>query len=192
MQYNSPFNLPLKSQFLTSDERLYATPRRACLPFSIMATANTKLRERENVVAMTRQPARLVPLILVVDDNDDMRFMLNTLLRLYGYDVVEAEDGTEAIRTIESERPDLVLMDGYLPYLDGLAATRRVRELPALNHVPIVLLSGHAEASFRASALAAGCDDFLVKPVDFNQLRNILERYLSASVSGKREASAAQ
>ncbi|MBA2501949.1 MAG: response regulator [Pyrinomonadaceae bacterium] len=156
-----------------------------------MATANTKLHERENVVPAAQQPARLIPLVLVVDDNEDMRFMLNTLLRMYGYDVVEAGDGAEAIRRIESERPDLVLMDGCLPHLDGLAATRRIRELPALGGVPIVLLSGRAEPSYRASALAAGCDDFLVKPLDFALLKNVLERHIGASVSGKREAAAA-
>ena len=139
---------------------------------------------------MLRQPARPIPLVLVVDDNKDMRFMLNTLLRMYGYDVVEAEDGAEAVSAVESERPDLVLMDGCLPHLDGLGATRRIRELPELGGVPVVLLSGRAEPSYRAAALAAGCDDFLVKPIDFARLRILLESYI-ARFSAQREPVAA-
>ncbi|HVF27001.1 MAG TPA: response regulator [Pyrinomonadaceae bacterium] len=114
----------------------------------------------------------------MAEDHEDTRFMLGMLLKMRGYEVVEAEDGEEAIRVAESERPSLILMDATLPRLDGLAATRRIRQLASLEGVPIIFLSGHAEPAFRAVALEAGCDKYLEKPIDFDQLDDILERHL--------------
>jgi CheY-like chemotaxis protein len=118
------------------------------------------------------------PLVLVVEDHDDTRFMLEYLLGIHGCRVAVALDGLMAVRLAESQHPDLILMDASLPRLDGLAATRRIRETPALRDVPIIFLSGHAQASFRAVALAAGSDDFIVKPFKLDQLERVLERHL--------------
>jgi len=116
--------------------------------------------------------------VLVVEDHDDTRFMLGMLLKMRGFEVVEAEDGEEAIRVAERERPGLIVMDATLPRLDGLAATRQIRRLTSLEGVSIIFLSGHAEPAFRAVAFEAGCDEYLDKPIDFDQLDDVLERHL--------------
>jgi DNA-binding response OmpR family regulator len=121
------------------------------------------------------------PLVLVVEDHDDTRFMLICLLELRGCRVATAQDGETAVREAELMRPDLILMDATLPVLDGLAATRRIRDTPALARVPIIFLSGHAEASFRAVALETGGNDFLVKPFALNQLELMLDSHLAQS-----------
>ncbi len=91
-----------------------------------------------------------------------------------GYRVVEAVNGQEAIEVAARERPDLILMDLSLPLLDGLAATRRIREQPDLRAVPIVAVSAHDTADFHADALAAGCNEYVTKPIDFDQLESLL------------------
>ncbi len=124
------------------------------------------------------------PLVLVVDDHDDTRFLLRTVMEMRGLDVLEACDGEEAISLAERERPDLILMDTSLPRLDGLAATRRMRERASLGSVPIIFLSGHAQPSVRVAAFEAGCNGYLVKPLDLNQLNVLLETHLSRKESG--------
>ena len=123
------------------------------------------------------------PLVLVIEDHDDTRFLLKYLLGVRGFRVVEAADGEEAICIAESNCPDLILMDISLPRLDGLAATRRMRGIATLYDVPIVYLSGHAEPAFRGAALATGGNDFLVKPLDIGELERVLDRHLGKSRS---------
>ncbi|HEX6184972.1 MAG TPA: response regulator [Pyrinomonadaceae bacterium] len=116
--------------------------------------------------------------VLVAEDHDDTRLLLRTLLERRGYAVVEAADGIEACDVAARERPDLILMDGGLPLLDGVAATRRMRRLGALSRVPIVFLSGHAGPQYQVAARDAGCDDYVVKPFDIARLDNILNFHL--------------
>jgi DNA-binding response OmpR family regulator len=115
------------------------------------------------------------PLILVVEDHEDTRFLLRTWLEMQDYRVIEARDGEDALRLALAKTPDLILMDLGLPRLDGLSATRRMRECDELRTVPIVFLSGHAYPADLAAGFAAGCDDYLVKPLNLDQLDNILE-----------------
>lgn len=124
---------------------------------------------------------RARPLVLVIEDDDDMRDLYRVALTLRGYAVVEAADGEEAVALAESERPDLILMDGSLPRLDGLGATRRIRLLGAVGPVPIVFVTGHAEPAFRAVAREAGCDEYLVKPFDLAELSDVIEKHLGAT-----------
>ncbi len=118
------------------------------------------------------------PTILVVEDFEDNRFMMRRLLEMSGYHVVEAVNGEEAVTLACSELPELILMDLSLPQLDGLAATRRIRQYPELRDVPIVAVSAHDTADFHADALAAGCNDYVTKPIDFDQLEALLSRLL--------------
>ena len=118
--------------------------------------------------------------IMVVEDFEDNRFMMRRLLEMSGYRVVEAENGEEAIERARSERPDLILMDISLPLLDGWAATRRIRKLTELSRIPVVAVSAHDTADFHAEALAAGCNEYLTKPIDFDELERLLERFLKA------------
>jgi two-component system phosphate regulon response regulator PhoB len=123
------------------------------------------------------------PLVLIVEDHEDTRVMLKVALESRGYRVAEAADGEEGVRLARRARPRLVIMDATLPRLDGLAATRRIRLDSALEGVAVVFLSGHAQPDFRAAALDAGGDDFLVKPVALEELMSVLERRLRASQS---------
>jgi CheY-like chemotaxis protein len=121
------------------------------------------------------------PLVLVVEDHEDTRSLLRTVLEMHGYRVAEAEDGEEGVRLALSEHPRLVIMDATLPRLDGLSATRRIRSESALARVPVVFLSGHAQPDFREAALDAGGTDFIVKPVALAELASVLERHLHAN-----------
>jgi two-component system cell cycle response regulator DivK len=116
------------------------------------------------------------PLVLVVEDFEDNRFMMRRLLEMSGYRVVEAVNGNQAVEAAASEHPDIILMDLSLPQLDGLAATRRIREQQGTRRVPIVAVSAHDSADFHAEALAAGCNEYVTKPIDFDQLVNLLSR----------------
>jgi len=116
--------------------------------------------------------------VLVVEDFEDNRFMMRRLLEMSGYRVVEAVNGQEAVETAQRERPDLILMDLSLPLLDGLAATRRIRQQDGLSKVPIVAVSAHDTADFHADALAAGCNEYVTKPIDFDQLEGLLSRLI--------------
>ena len=112
--------------------------------------------------------------ILVVDDFDDTRLLLRTWLERRGFRVVEAENGIQAINQAETESPDLIIMDMQMPQLDGLAATRRIRGLKALDSVPIVAVSAYGADQFREQALAAGCDEYVSTPFEPATLEGII------------------
>jgi len=116
--------------------------------------------------------------ILLVEDTEDNRFMMRRLLEMAGYEVVEATNGEEAVRLAHSERPNLILMDLSLPIIDGLAATRAIRKLEGFGKVPIVAVSAHDTSDFQSDALAAGCDSYITKPIDFSQLEVLIARLL--------------
>jgi CheY-like chemotaxis protein len=127
---------------------------------------------------MDSQNGNAGPVVMVVEDFEDNRFMLRRLLEMTGYRVLEAINGEEAVELAQRERPQLILMDLSLPQLDGLAATRRIRQHADLRDVPIVAVSAHDTADFHADALAAGCNDYVTKPIDFDQLEALLHRLL--------------
>lgn len=116
------------------------------------------------------------PRILLVEDSEDNRLMMKRLLEMSGYEVMEAVNGEQAINKAQSTSPDLILMDLSLPRVDGLAATRCIRGMPALKKVPIVVVSAHDTADFHAEALASGCNEYVTKPIDFGQLELLLKR----------------
>jgi DNA-binding response OmpR family regulator len=95
-----------------------------------------------------------------------------------GYRVVEATDGEEAIRMAVQARPSLILMDLSLPKMDGLSATREIRKKRGFSKVPIVAVSAHDSPESRVDALAAGCDEYVTKPIDFDHLNSVLEGLL--------------
>jgi len=117
-------------------------------------------------------------LFLLVEDFEDSRFMMRRLLETAGYQVVEASDGEQAIELAVQKRPALILMDLSLPKLDGLAATRKIREHKHVGKTPIVAVSAHDSPETRTEALAAGCDEYVTKPIDFDQLDALLKRFL--------------
>jgi CheY-like chemotaxis protein len=122
---------------------------------------------------------------LVVEDHEDTRCLLKVVLSMHGFEVVEAENGEQAIDLANRRPPRIILMDSTLPRMDGIAATRRLRERETLNRVPIIFLSGRAEPTALADARAAGCSDYLVKPVDMRLLEQVLDRcFAEAKLEG--------
>jgi CheY-like chemotaxis protein len=119
-------------------------------------------------------------LFLLVEDFEDSRFMMRRLLELAGYAVVEASDGEQAVALALKEKPALILMDLSLPKLDGLAATRQIRKCEALGETPIVAISAHDSPETRTEALDAGCNEYVTKPIDFDQLGALVKRFLPA------------
>ena len=120
----------------------------------------------------TRTPPQ--PTVLVVEDHDDTREMLHTLLEMWGCRVVEACNGLEAVEAASQERPQFILMDSRLPFVDGLEATRRIRKNGLRDKVKILAINGSGSPSYHADALAAGCDDSIDKPFDLDVLRTYL------------------
>ena len=116
--------------------------------------------------------------VLVVDDFDDTRLLLRTWFERRGFRVVEAADGLQAISQAETESPDLIIMDMQMPQLDGLAATRRIRDLKTLDSVPIVAVSAYGADQFRELALAAGCDEYVSTPFEPATLESIIRSLL--------------
>lgn len=116
--------------------------------------------------------------ILLVEDTEDNRFMMRRLLEMSGYQITEATNGEEAVRLAQSVRPQLILMDLSLPVIDGLAATRAIRKLEGFKDTPIVAVSAHDTSDFQKEALAAGCNSYITKPIDFSQLESLIARLL--------------
>ena len=125
-----------------------------------------------------KRPSKL---FLVVEDFEDSRFMMRRLLEMAGYSVLEASDGEQAVRMAVESRPALILMDLSLPKLDGLSATRQIRQKKGLKKVPIVAVSAHDSPESRTEALDAGCNEYVTKPIDFDHLHALLRRFVGAA-----------
>jgi CheY-like chemotaxis protein len=108
--------------------------------------------------------------ILYIEDNEDNIYMLSERLTRKGYEVIVATDGDQGVARARSDAPALILMDLSLPVVDGWEATRRLKALAETRAIPVIALSSHAMAGDREAALAAGCDDFDTKPVEFTRL----------------------
>jgi two-component system cell cycle response regulator DivK len=109
--------------------------------------------------------------LLYVEDNDDNVYMLKMRLELLEeFEVIIAEDGAKGCDAAVAEKPDIILMDLDLPVIDGWEAARRLKANPQTRHIPIIALSAHALAGSREKALAAGCDEFDTKPIDFERV----------------------
>jgi len=118
-------------------------------------------------------------LFLIVEDFEDSRFMMRRLLEMAGYRVLEATDGEQAVKLALEARPALILMDLSLPKLDGLEATKKIRQHKGFGKIPIVAVSAHDSPEYRDEALAAGCNEYVAKPIDFDQLNSLLDRFVT-------------
>ncbi len=119
--------------------------------------------------------------ILVVEDNlDNRRILVYRLKRIGEFEILEASNGEEALAIVkEDPRPDLVFMDLKMPVMDGWEATRQIRKLEGGDKIPIIALTAQAMAGDEQKALAAGCDDYLAKPiVDLGIVKSKMERLL--------------
>lgn len=117
--------------------------------------------------------------ILLVEDNEMNRDMLSRRLQRKGYAVVTAVDGASGVSIAQTELPDLILMDMNLPILDGWEATKQIRSNIQTGKIPIIAQTAHAMSGDREKCLAVGCDDYIAKPVEFQQLLVKIERLLT-------------
>ena len=116
------------------------------------------------------------PLVLVVEDNADNMFTLKAMLA-GRYRLLEARDGVEGLALAQSGHPDLVLLDMSLPEMDGYTVARRLRAEQPSRHIPIIALTAHAMKGDREKALAAGCNDYMTKPINPQQLITLIEKW---------------
>jgi len=117
--------------------------------------------------------------VLVAEDDEDIRLMMLTLLRMKGYKAAEARDGQETLDVARALRPGMILMDLQLPRLNGFAVARSLRQTETLRSVPIIVVSAHDPAKHRNLALAAGCNAYVQKPIDFDSLDGMILNLLS-------------
>ena len=118
------------------------------------------------------------PTVMVVDDLDAVRIVLRMQLTILGYRVLEARDGLEAVEVGRRERPDLILMDVGMPVLDGLEATRLLRDAVETRYIPVIALTAFSDADTHDRAINAGCRDFVTKPVEMKDLGELISRNL--------------
>ena len=120
--------------------------------------------------------------LLYVEDNDDNVYMLKMRLELLdGFEVLTAENGERGYETAVAERPDIILMDLEMPIVDGWEATRRLKSNPETRDIPVIAFSAHALGGEREKALAAGCDEFDTKPIEFERLVATVRRLLAVA-----------
>jgi CheY-like chemotaxis protein len=116
--------------------------------------------------------------VLLVEDNEDNRIVYSTILRHFGYRVMEALNGEEGIATARTEKPDLILMDISIPIIDGWEATQVLKHDPETRQIPIIALTAHALASDRERAMQVGCDGYLAKPCEPRAVVAEVQRFL--------------
>jgi CheY-like chemotaxis protein len=118
--------------------------------------------------------------ILIAEDFEENRTALKLMLKLAGFEVLEASDGQEALNLTLRHRPDLVLMDISLPEIDGLQATRQLRCNEEFKQLPIIIISGYDNPETRDEVSSAGGTDFMSKPIEFDELKKLIEMHLSS------------
>ncbi len=118
------------------------------------------------------------PRILYIEDNPENRLLVRRVLEVEGYQIIEADSGLTGLKIAESLTPDLILMDINLPEIDGYELTHRLKQMPHLARVPIIAMTANVMRGDREKTLAAGCDGYIQKPIDVDQLPVQVERYL--------------
>jgi two-component system, cell cycle response regulator DivK len=116
--------------------------------------------------------------ILVVEDNAESMYLVTFLLESAGYTVLPATNGLNAVQVCQEALPDLVLMDIKLPGIDGYEATRRIKQIPAISHIPIIAFTAFAMESDIKKALETGCVGHMEKPIDIQTFVQQIEAYL--------------
>lgn len=116
--------------------------------------------------------------ILIVEDNPPNMRLIEMTLRPKGYRLLTATDGEEALDMATRKKPDLIIMDIYLPKVSGLEVIKRLRQMPAFNHVPIIAVTAHAMKGDKEKIIEAGCDAYLPKPINTRQLPEVVTEML--------------
>jgi len=116
--------------------------------------------------------------ILIVEDNEQNLYLATFLLEQSGYEVITAKDGLDGVEKAQAEKPNLILMDIQLPEMNGFEATRRIKSIADINHIPIVAVTSYAMEGDREKALAVGCVGYIEKPFDPDTFVSEIEKYL--------------
>lgn len=117
--------------------------------------------------------------ILIIEDNEKNRKLIKVILKAKGYYTMEAEDARSALDQLKREPPDLILMDIGLPEIDGLELTKQIKQDASTKNIPIIAVTAHAMAGEKEKVLKAGCDAYISKPIDTNELPIIIEKFLN-------------
>jgi two-component system cell cycle response regulator DivK len=120
--------------------------------------------------------------ILYIEDNPQNMRLVRKILKHAGYDVIEAEDGTSGLKVAKDEMPDLILMDVNLPDIDGLEVTAELKKDSVSQNIPIIALTANAMVGDREKALEAGCDGYLPKPINRQELLNIVQEFIGDAI----------
>ena len=134
----------------------------------------SQIKEKSDYSDMGRQA--LKEKILIVEDNPQNMRLVGMTLRAKGYTLLEASDGEEALDLVTRERPDLIIMDMQLPKVSGLEVTRRLRQMPAFSHIPIIALTAYAMKGDKEKFIEAGCDAYLSKPINTRELPKVVAK----------------
>jgi two-component system cell cycle response regulator DivK len=118
-------------------------------------------------------------IILYVEDNPDNRLLVRRVLLAEGYSLVEAKDANEAVDVLNKSHPDLILMDINMPGVDGYTLTTQIKSMPGFERVPIIAITANVMRGDRERTLQAGCDGYIQKPIDIDQLTREIERFLA-------------
>jgi CheY-like chemotaxis protein len=116
--------------------------------------------------------------VLVIEDNEMNMKLVKALLQRGQFNILEAIDAESGIRLAQEQGPDLILMDVHLPGMDGLSATRIIKEDPALKHIPVIALTSYAMQGDATKALEAGCDGYITKPIDTRGFLNTIRKII--------------
>lgn len=120
--------------------------------------------------------------VLAIEDNLSNMILISRVVEAAGYDLLQAEDGTSALDLLAAEKPDLILLDINIPGVHGLELAARLKADGRLSDVPLVATTANVLQGDRERCLAAGCDDYLPKPLDIRELRRVMNRYLAPNL----------
>ncbi len=119
------------------------------------------------------------PLVLYIEDDRDNMVLVRRILRAAGFELLEAPTAMEGITLAEQHMPDVILMDINLPEMDGLTATKHLRQNPQLQHIPIIALTANVMHDVIQKAMAVGCDGYIAKPIQVDSLTDEILKYLN-------------
>jgi two-component system cell cycle response regulator DivK len=122
--------------------------------------------------------------ILYVEDNPDNRLLVKRILLAEDYSLLEAMDATDALNILKTSHPDLILMDINMPDMDGYTLTAKIKSLPGFEHVPILAVTANVMRGDKEKTLEAGCDGYIQKPLDIDQLTREIEKFISRRANG--------
>lgn len=121
------------------------------------------------------------PVVLVADDEEDIKVVLRMFLEAVGYEVVTAFDGLDALEQIKSTKPDVVLMDIMMPVIDGIEVVRQMKATPGIRDIPVVMLTAAAQSDMVEKAIQAGAADYIVKPFEPETVQKAIEKVLGTA-----------